>query len=564
MLMLTTTQAMHAHHGEIHPTPPAPVASSHPPADVAAQPAAPRKGRRLGLLLLLLLLIPLAAGAGYVLGWDPRSLFGARKEEEPPKTVDSATTPGLSLVAGQPHTVAVPADVSAALGIRKGGLESIVVAKVPTTMPPLVLPGSTALDPTRLARIRARFAPARVVSLGQVWDSDPKSGFTEFRELRPGDNVSKGDLLGVFYSADVGSKKNDLLDALVQLELDQRVLDEAEKHAEAVAGVFLLTYTRAVQGDRNAINRALNNLKVWDIPQSEIDELHAEAKKISADKNAWSKTPEGRWVRGEKQAAGEKSGSETQIENPWGRVTLRAPFDGVIIERNVHVDEVVVDNTVNLFQISDVNRLLVIASCPEDALPTLESLHGDQKRWSVHTVGAATDEGLPGTIDEIGYVIDPNQHTAVIKGYVDNPGKRIRAGQYVTTTVNLPPPDGVVEVPTDAVVDDGLQSVVFVQPDEAVNQFTCRRVQVTHRFKDTVFVRSTPISEKERLTTREAEEGLLPKQPLLPGERVITSGTVELKAAMQDLESRSEAMENAQKDVANARSKTDSQPQPPK
>ena len=47
------------------------------------------------------------------------------------------------------------------------------------------------------------------------------------------------------------------------------------------------------------------------------------------------------------------------------------------------------------------------------------------------TVGAGSAKGLAGTIDEIGYMIDPNQHTAIIKGYVDNPGKRIRAGQYV-------------------------------------------------------------------------------------------------------------------------------------
>ena len=54
-----------------------------------------------------------------------------------------------------------------------------------------------------------------------------------------------------------------------------------------------------MQGDRNAINRALNNLKTWDIPQDEIDALHAEAKKIGADKDAWFKTPEGRWVKRE-------------------------------------------------------------------------------------------------------------------------------------------------------------------------------------------------------------------------------------------------------------------------
>jgi membrane fusion protein, heavy metal efflux system len=87
-------------------------------------------------------------------------------------------------------------------------------------MKPLVLPGSTALDPTRLARIRARFAPARVLEVARVWDFPQKSGRPEHRELRPGDSDKKGDLLGVFYSADVGSKKKDLLDALVQLELD--------------------------------------------------------------------------------------------------------------------------------------------------------------------------------------------------------------------------------------------------------------------------------------------------------------------------------------------------------
>jgi cobalt-zinc-cadmium efflux system membrane fusion protein len=381
-----------------------------------------------------------------------------------------------------------------------------------------------------------------VVQLAQVWDYSRKTGQTEYRELRQGDSVSKGDLLGVFHSLDVGSKKNDLLDALVQLELDQKILDEAQKHVEAVPQVFMLSAFRAVQGDRNAINRALNNLKLWDIPQDEIDALHAEAKKISADKDAWLKTPEGRWGNREKQAAAGKAdpGKDKENEDPWGRVTLRAPFDGVIVERNVHKDEIVVDNTVNLFQIADVSRLLVIASCPEDSLPSLEALGSNERRWTVRTVGASSATGLPGTIDEIGYLIDPNQHTAVIKGYVDNPGKRIRGGQYVTATVNIPAPDDVVEIPTDSLVDDGMQSLVFVQSDPAAHQFTMRRVHVTHRFDRAVFVRSTPIPKEEQLTAKEAEEGLLPKEPLRPGERVLLSGAVELKAALLDLESRPE------------------------
>jgi cobalt-zinc-cadmium efflux system membrane fusion protein len=378
-----------------------------------------------------------------------------------------------------------------------------------------------------------------VVQLAQVWDFSRKTGQTEFRELRPGDSVSKGDLLGVFYSVDVGSKKNDLLQALVQLELDQTILDRVEKNRIAIPEVMYLTYVRSVQGDRTEINRALNNLRLWDIPQEEIDALHAEAKKISADKDAWSKTPEGKWVNRVKQGNGGKddAAKEKETENPWGKVTLRAPIDGIIVERNVHKDEMVVDNTVNLFQIADVSRLLVKAHCQEDQLPTLESLGNNERRWSVRTVGAASGAGLAGTIDEIGYMIDPNQHTAIIKGYVDNPGKRIRAGQFVSATVNIPPPNDVVEIPTDALVEDGVQSVVFVQPEANAQQFTIRRVHVTHRFDRSVFVRDTPLPKEEQMTAKEAEEGLLPKEPLRPGERVLLAGAVELKAALQDLES---------------------------
>jgi len=446
-------------------------------------------------------------------------------------------TTGVGVLAQAPSRVATS-------GNLQGLQESVAVAQPPSTIKPLVLPGSTALDPTRLARIRARFAPARVVALAQVWDTSLKTGQAEYRELRPGDSVKKGDLLGIFFSADVASKKKDLLDALVQLELDQAILDRADKNRPAIPEVFFIAQLRAVQGDRTEVNRALNNLKLWDIPQDEIDALSAEAKKIGADKDAWFKTPDGRWIKREKQATGGQVDLHKEAESPWGRVTLRSPIDGVVIERNVRRDEMVVDNTVNLFQIADVNRLLVIASCPEDSLPSLEALSSNQRRWAVRTVGTGSAAGLTGTIDEIGYMIDPNQHTAVIKGYVDNPGKRIRGGQYVTATVNIPPPDDAVEIPADALVDDGKQSLVFVLSDPAEHRFTMRRVQVVERFNRTVFVRKSPIPKEEQLTAQEADQGLLPKEALQPGERVLTRGVVERYRVVQDLLVQSESVEN--------------------
>ena len=191
--------------------------------------------KTIGIVLLTLVVLTafaLASGAVKL----PWAASGGKKVDPPVKEALA-----VAMVKGKPHTLEVSEEVRTILGIRKGKQDLIAVAQPPTAMRPLMLSGSTALDPTRLARIRARFAPARVVELGRVQDVIRKSGQTQFRELRPGDHVCKGDILGVFYSVDVGSKKNDLLDALVQLELDQKILDQAEKHREAVPEVFMLT-----------------------------------------------------------------------------------------------------------------------------------------------------------------------------------------------------------------------------------------------------------------------------------------------------------------------------------
>ena len=120
-------------------------------------------------------------------------------------------------------------------------------------------------------------------------------------------------------------------------------------------------------------------------------------------------------------------------------------------------------------------RLMVTANCPEDDLPSLDALPTNQRRWTVTTVGSAP---VTGFIDDISLIIDPLQHTAVVKGHLDNKDGRIRSTQFASATVQLPPPKDVVEIPTNAVIDDGQQSIVFVQTDAAKQHYTMRRVEL--------------------------------------------------------------------------------------
>lgn len=235
--------------------------------------------------------------------------------------------------------------------------------------------------------------------------------------------------------------------------------------------------------------------------------------------------------------AEEKKAREEQL-NRWARVELKAPFDATIIERNVAQHEVIVDGTTNLFTLARVDQIAVIANAPEDDLPTLQALDFAHRRWTVRSVGIPAT-GLEGPIDEIGYLIDPNQHTAVIKGHIPNPGGRLRGGLFASLTIVLPPPPDTVEIPIDAVVDDGKQCVVFVQADPAKENYTMRRVLLTHRFEKTAFVRSVLKPEDKLLKPGERDQGVLPPEPLRAGERVILSGVLELKKELEDKEGES-------------------------
>lgn len=453
---------------------------------------------------------------------------------KPKSASDSPALLAVELVPGKPHTLSIPEEVRQTLGIRKNGRDLLAVARIPSRGFELVMPGSTMLDPGRIMRIRARFAPspssAEVVQIAQRIDDRSAEGETTFREIRSGDRVTQGEVLAVFYSVDVGNKKNDLADAIFQRKLDQEILNRAEKVRGSVPEVFLLNQYRAVEGDLNAINRAVNTLRTWGIPEEDIKAVQDEAENSSLSEIK---------ARQEKKQQGKLNAEKIAR---WARVEIKAPDDGVIIERNVSLHEIVVDNTTNLFQIAKVDQLQVIANVPEDDLPALQSLPTLERRWSVRTVGTLP---VGGAIDDIGYIIDPNQHTAVVKGHIDNPHGVLRAGQFITATVQLPPPADVVEVPMDTIVDDGQQSLVFVQSDLAKPYFTMRRVVLAQRFEKTAFVRSKLAPGEEELTVDERGLGLLPKAPLHRGERLLQTGVGELKAALLEKESQPKSQPQA-------------------
>lgn len=431
-------------------------------------------------------LLAVALGAAFVC-IHPQKLFWASGAAQH----QAATSSKLARIERvEADTLTVPADVAWSLGIRTA---EATAAVRPRPLPSLM--GCLAVDNDRLVRVHSRFA-GEMMALGTLAKGET-AVFVEdgpSRMLRVGDRVEEGQLLAVVWSKDLGEKKSELVDSLSRLRVDRETLDRLKSVSEGVvAGRQVREAERAVEASQIAVARAEATLRSWRVPEAEIQAVTADAQRLTQPSRS-----------------------------NWPRVEVRASMAGVILEKNTSLGDVV-DTTMDLFKIADLSKLHVWAQVYEDDLPALQALPRSIP-WTV-SVPSRPGYRWTGTLEHIGEIIDPNQHTALVRGSVDNPRGELKVGQFITAVVALPPGSDEVEVPTSALIEDGKESLVFVQTDPQVAQFTRRRVNVVRRQHDVIYLHS-PVgmgTESSTLLT------------VRPGERVVVGGAIHLHQALEEL-----------------------------
>src|SRR5262249_41385919 len=140
-----------------------------------------------------------------------------------------------------------------------------------------------------------------------------------------GDRVAAGQLLAVLWSKDLGVKKADLVDALARLHLSREPLRRLQKVYEEGGGPLatLRRAEREVKADENAAHTAERTLRMWKLTDDEIAAIRREAGAVV--KNGAKRDPE--------------------AEKRWARLEIRSPLAGILLERNVHVGDVVTPDT---------------------------------------------------------------------------------------------------------------------------------------------------------------------------------------------------------------------------
>jgi len=318
---------------------------------------------------------------------------------------------------------------ASAEAIDKAGID-IAVADQQPIVESITANGEIIYDQTRFARLASRVA-------GTVWRV----------EKHLGERVSKGEVLALIDSAEIGRTKSDLLQAIAQLRVARANVERIQPLAKegAVAGKLVREAEANLQEAQIkllAAEQALVNLGL-SVDAREFDDLDTAqiAKQI--------------------KFLGLPAALAGQIEKDSATSNLfaiRAPLDGVVVECKVVAGEIA-DTSTPIFAIADLTKMWLMLDVRQDDAEHL--LLGQPVAFRASDAARALS--FKGSISWISTEIDDKTRTVKVRVEMPNPDGRLRANTFGAGRIVLREEPATIVIPTEAVHSDGDCKIVFVR-----------------------------------------------------------------------------------------------------
>jgi cobalt-zinc-cadmium efflux system membrane fusion protein len=163
--------------------------------------------------------------------------------------------------------------------------------------------------------------------------------------------------------------------------------------------------------------------------------------------------------------------SGSVVATGGNRYELRAPFDGVVVEKHLTPGEVV-DETTAAFTLSDLSRVWVtFGVSPKD-------LNMVQVGKAVTVSAPELNAEVVGSVAYVGSLLGEQTRTATVRVTLENPQGSWRPGLFVTALVATESREAKVAVPETAIQTVEDKPTVFVRTDDG---FEARPVELGSR-----------------------------------------------------------------------------------
>lgn len=192
--------------------------------------------------------------------------------------------------------------------------------------------------------------------------------------------------------------------------------------------------------------------------------------------------------------------SGSVVATGGNRYELRAPFDGVVVEKHLTPGEVV-DESTAAFTLSDLSRVWVtFGVSPKD-------LNKVQVGKAVTVSAPELNAEVVGSVAYVGSLLGEQTRTATVRVTLENPQGSWRPGLFVTALVATDSREAKVAVPETAIQTVEDKPTVFVRTDDG---FEARAVELGSRAAGHVEI----------------------TQGLEPGAQVVSAGSFVLKSEL--------------------------------
>ncbi len=173
------------------------------------------------------------------------------------------------------------------------------------------------------------------------------------------------------------------------------------------------------------LNAAKKRLELWDIPGDEIARL-------------------------------------TETKEVRRTILLRSAASGIVTHKSVVEGDEVLPG-MDLFHVADLGQVWVEAAVYESELAYVHE--GMTAKVSLDQIPGLE---LEGRVDFIYPYLDRKSRANNVRIVVENPGGRLKPDMYATVSIQSPGGRNVLAVPSEAVIDSGVQQIVFVTRGEGM------------------------------------------------------------------------------------------------
>ena len=354
-------------------------------------------------------------------------------------------------------------------------------------MPVVVAPARTVEAPATITLVGAVEAARASRVASQV------AGLVRAMPARQGDAVAAGQVLCEFDTETA---------ALTVAEAQARLDSLRAQHDELLAG------TRREELDRlrALFDEAVADFDRWRFEMERIESLYAGSESNAKEYNdtrAEFLTAQRRKIAAQARYDEAVAGPRSQViaraaaevaaqravlgraETDLGRMTVRAPYAGVVTQRVTEVGEwVAAGGTV--VELADIATVLVSVDLPESAYPYVAV--GDAARVSIDALGRSFD----GAVQHVIPRADAKAHTFPVEVEVPNETRALAAGLFARVALSAGARETVVVVPKDAIVEREGTTYVAVVDDDPSGRTTAmlRAVALGNDVGDSIIVTS--------------------------------------------------------------------------